>query len=635
MRVIKNQRMSLPWKSRVLILLLTALFVVYLLLKPGNPASMTLVDNVIQGVLEGVGLLLTFPYFLQSSHQRERVPASARPRPASSPTTQRWVPPLLGLGILCYIIGQALWTYNEDIAHLAVLFPSWADAGYLGSYPFVLLAILLLPPAATRARIALDGLMIMVGTVTFSWYFILGPTILQGTDSTILGKIIGTAYPLVALMLIFCLLLLLAYTHDHEIRPVVLILSLALIVIVTTNSIYDFQELHDLYSTGTLLDVGWPLGYMLVGLGARTLHLHLAAKNPTHSYALVASQSRHLEDPLLLRRSLWRSLLPYFSVPAVVLLLVYTRYFAGNSSLEGGVYLGATILMVLLLLRQILTIRGMISDNEVLWLMQQEVNTKSNALFQANSQLKEQSRQMERAYEQQRQLNELKDQFLLNVSHELRTPLTMLGGSLELLDEHGEHLDPMEWAQMLKDARAGQEELVDLVNRVLDATTVMGEIPGSQPEGVHIHQLVQEVLASLSPLQAYTIRLQIPEQIVAWADPQLLSLVLRNLLTNILKYVPTQTEITISATQLTPSSPVSLAVQDAGPGIPPEELPLLFEKFVRLKRDLAGATRGTGLGLYICKRLVKEMGGQIWVESSGHMGEGSRFCLTLPPYPFL
>ncbi len=76
-----------------------------------------------------------------------------------------------------------------------------------------------------------------------------------------------------------------------------------------------------------------------------------------------------------------------------------------------------------------------------------------------------------------------------------------------------------------------------------------------------------------------------------------------------------------------------LSVQDAGPGIPPEELPLLFEKLVRLKRDLAGPTRGTGLGLYICKQLVEEMGGRIWVESSGRMGEGSRFCMTLLPFP--
>ena len=78
---------------------------------------------------------------------------------------------------------------------------------------------------------------------------------------------------------------------------------------------------------------------------------------------------------------------------------------------------------------------------------------------------------------------------------------------------------------------------------------------------------------------------------------------------------------------------VCLRVQDAGPGIPPEEKSLLFEKFARLERDLYGKTRGTGLGLYISKQLVEGMGGTIWVESSGIEGEGSTFCFTLPYMP--
>src|SRR5258707_14988990 len=64
--------------------------------------------------------------------------------------------------------------------------------------------------------------------------------------------------------------------------------------------------------------------------------------------------------------------------------------------------------------------------------------------------------------------------------------------------------------------------------------------------------------------------------------------------------------------------------------IPPAEIPMLFGKFVRLKRDVVGPVRGTGLGLYICKQLVEAMGGRIWVESSGIAGEGSRFYFTLP-----
>jgi len=239
------------------------------------------------------------------------------------------------------------------------------------------------------------------------------------------------------------------------------------------------------------------------------------------------------------------------------------------------------------------------------------------------------------AYEQQRQVNELKDQFLLHVSHELRTPLAVLGSFLELFKEYFEQLDPLERTQLLTRALANYEELVSLVNGVLDAVTPAGVVAPARCEHVPVRRVVQDVLAHLDPLdvQAYTIRLQVAEQVVVWADQQSLYHVLQNLLSNVFKYVPTQTVISIEAAQPAPFAPVCLSVQDAGPGIPPDELPLLFERFVRLKRDVGGPTRGTGLGLYICKCFVEAMGGRIWVESSGHVGEGSRFCVSLPSLP--
>jgi signal transduction histidine kinase len=73
----------------------------------------------------------------------------------------------------------------------------------------------------------------------------------------------------------------------------------------------------------------------------------------------------------------------------------------------------------------------------------------------------------------------------------------------------------------------------------------------------------------------------------------------------------------------------TVRIRDYGMGIPPADQPRLFERFVRLERDMNSPVRGAGLGLHISKRLVKTMGGRIWIESTGVVGEGSVFAFTL------
>src|SRR5215211_3822493 len=186
-------------------------------------------------------------------------------------TGQRLAPVLLGMGILCYVLGQMYFTFYDLVLEQIPPFPSIADVGYLMEYPFFLLGILLLParpiPVASRARIALDGLMIMTAALTFSWYFILGPVIQQGSG-TVLAKAISAAYPLADIVLIACLIILALRPGEHTLRVAAYLLALGLLFVVVLDSIYGYQTLNDAYVTGTILDVGWPLAYMLIGLGA-------------------------------------------------------------------------------------------------------------------------------------------------------------------------------------------------------------------------------------------------------------------------------------------------------------------------------------------------------------------------------
>jgi signal transduction histidine kinase len=245
----------------------------------------------------------------------------------------------------------------------------------------------------------------------------------------------------------------------------------------------------------------------------------------------------------------------------------------------------------------------------------------------------------QKAYEHQQHLSKLKDQFLINVSHELRTPLTELYGYLDLLLTYDEQLDGAGRKIFLKNAMSGCEELTLLINNVLDAIQIDRKVKPLQNRPISVAGVVNKVLEQFDPrtLQNYDVQVDIAESLYVNADPQCVRQVLRNLLSNAYKYAPPHTQVVVSARLESTTSQtehatqqVAICVRDQGPGIAPDEIPLLFEKFVRLERDLSGSVRGTGLGLYISKQLVEAMGGRIWVESSGVAGQGSCFYFTLP-----
>ena len=246
--------------------------------------------------------------------------------------------------------------------------------------------------------------------------------------------------------------------------------------------------------------------------------------------------------------------------------------------------------------------------------------------------------QSARALEQQLQLNRAKDQFILNVNHELRTPLTAISGFIELLLEYNERLDVQARTKFLKQAMDSCDDLQMLIGNVLDALQIDSEKEHPSLQAFSVLQAIREVLEYTDPrwLRSHRVHLDISEELVIVANEQYFRQVLRNLLSNAFKYTPADTDILVSAgpcdnaAQASDSgSQVCIKVKDAGPGIPPDELSSLFNQFVRLKRDISGQVRGSGLGLFISKQMVEAMGGRIWAESAGIPGQGSCFCFTL------
>ena len=189
----------------------------------------------------------------------------------------------------------------------------------------------------------------MTGVVTVSWYFILGPTIRQGAESAF-AQLVGTAYPLCDLVLIFCLCLLVVRHNTPVMRPVLFLFFLAFTVIILTDTIYNYQLLHGLFRLGSLLDLGWPLGYLLLGLAARALYV-------LPQLGLQIAGQGVKSERTARRPALRQTLLPYVWVPIVGLLLLYIWNHAGDPMLETGVVVGAVVLMGLMLVRQFVDMR--------------------------------------------------------------------------------------------------------------------------------------------------------------------------------------------------------------------------------------------------------------------------------------
>jgi len=270
------------------------------------------------------------------------------------------------------------------------------------------------------------------------------------------------------------------------------------------------------------------------------------------------------------------------------------------------------------------------------------VNTMLDTLVEAIRETTAAKQQVDRAYQQERQLNQMKDQFIRNVSHELRTPLTEIYGFLHLLHEMQEGLDRATQTHFVEQAIHGCEDLLSLFTTILDAASINTTSPAPTLEKLPLQPIINSVLEQCDPHERadHPISLEVPESLTVWANAQYLRQVLQNLVSNAFKYTPPKAAILIragwdkTAQDTAPeSSHVCIRVRDTGPGIPPEEQDMLFQQFVRLKRDLSGTIRGPGLGLYLCRQFVEAMHGQIWIESSGIAGEGSAFCFTLPVDP--
>jgi signal transduction histidine kinase len=252
-------------------------------------------------------------------------------------------------------------------------------------------------------------------------------------------------------------------------------------------------------------------------------------------------------------------------------------------------------------------------------------------------------------YERARQLDELKDQFITNVNHELRNPIMLMQGYIELLRLKGQELPAERREALIQRASRAGDNLVELLQSILDVRRLDQGARDFTPEAVPVLMALTAAAELVDPRDDQAaereLRVNIPQELAVWGEKVRVQQILTNLLSNAVKYSPGGTPVEVTARMVVATPPglsrwrlgargehpmVEIALRDHGLGIPPDQIPLLFERFVRLPRDLASTVVGNGLGLYLCRELTEAMGGRIWVQSTGVEGEGSTFYVQLP-----
>jgi Na+/proline symporter/nitrogen-specific signal transduction histidine kinase len=251
-----------------------------------------------------------------------------------------------------------------------------------------------------------------------------------------------------------------------------------------------------------------------------------------------------------------------------------------------------------------------------------ELEEKSDSLERATAELRQ-------ANEQLKSLDRLKDDFMSSVTHELRTPLTSIRALAELLREDPKL--PLAQRRQFIDIIVGEtERLSRLVNQVLDMAKIESGHAEWHTTEVDMCALVSQAVTTTAEMfreHQTVVEVAMPAQVPPlMADPDRLMQVMLNLLSNAAKFVPVpggRVGVRLDRDE----TGVTVAVQDNGPGVAPEQQGLIFDRF-RQGGDATNRPQGTGLGLPISRQIVEHFGGKLWLESTP--GQGVSFKFHLP-----
>lgn len=226
-----------------------------------------------------------------------------------------------------------------------------------------------------------------------------------------------------------------------------------------------------------------------------------------------------------------------------------------------------------------------------------------------------------------REAEEIKSTFVSVVSHELKTPVALIKGYVSTLRREDATWDREVVKDSLEVIEEEADHLTELIENLLDASRLQAGALSITLCDVALDSLAERIAEKFrTQTNVHNIEVDFPSDFpIIMADEERLTQVITNLLSNAIKYSPDGGTIRIIG-QIRPNQ-IVICVSDEGPGISPEDVPHVFDRFYRSK-DATRATKGAGLGLYLAKAVIEAHGGRIWVDPKP--GDGARICFSLP-----
>jgi signal transduction histidine kinase/CheY-like chemotaxis protein len=262
-----------------------------------------------------------------------------------------------------------------------------------------------------------------------------------------------------------------------------------------------------------------------------------------------------------------------------------------------------------------------------------ELQRTAKALRDAYALLERTNRELELARREAEEAKEMKARFAANISHELRTPLNLIMGFSYAMYATPEVYGPMEWPAELRldihEIYTASRHLLGMIDDILDLSRIEAQRLPLKLEPTDMAELIEQAASTARGLlrgSEVQLVVALPEslpQVVV--DRTRIRQVLLNLFSNAIRFTE-RGEIRVSARAV--GGELEIAVADTGEGIPPEDLPAIFEEFSQARGPITTGKGGAGLGLAVCREFVRLHGGRIWAESE--LGKGSTFRFTLP-----